>query len=65
MATITATISLQLNPESQVMGKFWEIIVRDGKLNEELQSLIQIEPGFGLSLDTVEDAEIYPARKVE
>lgn len=64
MVTITATISFQLSPESPLMERTWEKIVETGKLNEHLQSLILIESGFGLSLDTVEDAEIYPSGEV-
>jgi hypothetical protein len=64
MVTITGTISFQLNPESPLIERTWKKIVEAGKLNEYLQSLILIEPGFGLSLDCIEDAEIYPCGEV-
>ena len=65
MVTITATISFQLAPDNPLMRKTWENILVAGKLNEQIQSLILIEPGFGLSLDCIEDAEIYPCGEVE
>lgn len=65
MVTITATISFQLAPESPLMERTWQKIHETGRLNEQIQSLILIEPGFGLSLDAVEDAEIYPCGEVE
>jgi hypothetical protein len=64
MVTITATISFQLDPKSPLMERTWQKITEAGKLNEQLQSLILIEPGFGLSLDCIEDAEIYPCGEV-
>ncbi len=65
MVTITATISFQLAPASPLMQRTWKRILAAGRLDEHIQSLILIEPGFGLSLDAVEDAEIYPAGWVE
>jgi len=57
MLVITATITLSLSP-SPYMAIAWAKIIEEGKLNEQLQSLILIEPGFGLDLVEVEDAEV-------
>lgn len=65
MVTITATISFSLAPKSPLMLKTWEKIAEAGKINEQIQSLILIDPGFDLSLISVEDAEIYPFGEVE
>ena len=65
MVTITATISFQLAPKSPLIERTWKKAIEAGRFNEFLQSLILIEPGFDLSLDAVEDAEIYPCGEVE
>jgi hypothetical protein len=57
MLVITATITLSLSP-SPYTAIAWAKIIEEGKLNEQLQSLILIEPGFGLDLVEVEDAEV-------
>lgn len=54
---ITATITLNLNP-SPLLLRTWQLIERDGQLNKRLADLITIEPGFGLELIEIEDAEI-------
>lgn len=54
---ITATVTFSLNPEP-LMRHTWAVILRNGCLNERLAELILIEPGFGVALESVEDAEI-------
>ena len=55
---ITATLTFDLSPESVMMDRAWANIVKEDRLNEQIQSLILVEPWFGLTLETVEDAEI-------
>jgi hypothetical protein len=64
MVTITATIIFSLSPETPLIERAWKKIIEAERLNEQIQSLILIEPGFGLSVDTVEDGEIYPCGDV-
>lgn len=54
---ITATITLMVEP-SQFSLKLWRLIEDEGQLNERLADLIRIEPGFGVDLVEIEDAEI-------
>lgn len=58
MAIVTATLTFDLSPENILMERVWQKIIIDGTINERIQSLILIEPGFGLNLESVEDAEI-------
>jgi hypothetical protein len=58
MAIVTATLTFDLSPENILMERVWQKIIIDGTINERIQSLILIEPGFGLNLVSVEDAEI-------
>lgn len=60
MIHITATLTFTLNPDNPLMRKTWDHILQkdDQEFNDKIHSLILIEPGFGLSLESVEDAEI-------
>jgi hypothetical protein len=57
MMQITATVTFSLNPDPLMM-KTWDHIIWSDCLNERLADLISIEPGFGVELESLEDAEI-------
>lgn len=58
MATLTATLIFSLAPKSPLIERAWQKIIQDGSINERIKSLILIEPGFGLSLESVQNVKI-------
>ena len=58
MRLITATITFSFTPPSPLMKTTWARIIERGRMNEFLETLILIDPGFGVGLVEIEDAEI-------
>lgn len=58
MVQLTATLTFTIAPDSPLMIRTWQKIAESGAINERIADLFLIEPGFGLYLDSVEDAEI-------
>lgn len=58
MRLITATLTLKFDPQTPPMKTTWAGIIKRGRVNEFLETLILVEPGFGVGLVAIEDAEI-------
>jgi len=58
MRLITATITFSFNPQTPLMKTAWAGVIKRGRMNEFLETLILVAPGFGVGLVEIEDAEI-------